>query len=136
MTVDPVLMNVFMSVITVLVCGLSLKIGWNWLQSGRVKTGEYYRTIQSCDECRAQCKDKLTKHIEHESGQFPQIGQRLESIEKRMEEAKQDAYKMREEVKQETAGLRKEVTGIRSALDRLAGTFEGYVKQNGRYEQL
>jgi hypothetical protein len=127
MTVDPALLNVFMAVMTILVCGLGIKIGYNWLQTGRIKTGEYYRTVESCDECREKCcvnslKIKLSDHISQELGQASRVDQKLNNIEKQIDDAKTETSKMREEV-----------TGIRSALDRLAGTFEGYVKRTGEH---
>jgi hypothetical protein len=124
MTVDPVMMNIFMAVITVLILGIAGKIAWNWLMSGRMKSGEYYMTTQACETCRQNCcvnslKVKLAEHIQNETGADSRVDQRLANIEERMQEARRD-----------TAEMRKEVSGIRSALDTMAGLFEGYIKRS------
>lgn len=123
MTVDPVLMNIFMSVITILVCGIAIRIGWSWLQSGRVKTGEYYVTNQVCGERMEKCcinavKTTLTDHIQKESGQDSRVDERLKNIEQKIQDARDDSSKIREEV-----------GGIRSALDEMAGMFKGYLQR-------
>lgn len=124
MTVDPVMLNVFMAIITILVLGVAGKIAWDWLTSGRTKTGEYYMSVQACETCRQNCcvnslKTKLVDHIQNESGQDSEVNQRLINIEARIQEAREDNSKIREEV-----------SGIRSALDKMAGMFEGYVKRS------
>ena len=101
MTVDPALMNVFMAVMTVLVCGIAIKIGYNWLQTGRMKTGEYYQTVQACEECRENCcinivKTKLSDHIQNESGQDSRVDERLKNIEQKIQDAREDNSKIRE----------------------------------------
>jgi hypothetical protein len=124
MTVDPVMMNVFMAVITILILGIAGKIAWNWLMSGRIKTGEYYMTTQACETCRQHCcvnaiKKTLTDHIQNETGADSRVDERLANIEARMKEARQDTKEMRQEVQ-----------GIRSALDTMAGLFKGYVQRS------
>jgi hypothetical protein len=123
MTVDPVMMNVFMAVITILILGIAGKIAWNWLMSGRIKTGEYYMTISACEDCREKCcvhplKTALHAHVNKESGNDSTVNNRLANIEKTQQEAREDAAQLREDVK-----------GIRSALDTMAGAFSVYVKK-------
>jgi len=135
MTVDPMILNTFLAVMTILVCGIGIKIGYNWLKTGRVQTKEIYRTVDECDSCRQHCcvnvlKTQFADHVRNESGADSRVDQRLSNIEDRIKEAREDTAKMREEAKQETTGIRQEVQGIRSALDTMAGLFEGYVKRS------
>jgi hypothetical protein len=86
MTVDPVMLNVFMAVITVLVLGLAGKIAWEWFTTGRIKTGEYYMSVQACEQCRQNCcvgalKNTLTEHIKKESWHDSEVNTRLKNIE-------------------------------------------------------
>jgi len=120
MTVDPMILNTFLAVMTIFVISIAGKVVWNWLQSGRVKTKEIYRTVDECDSCRQHCcvnvlKTQFADHVRNESGQI----QKLDNIEQRMNETREDNKKIREEVQ-----------GIRSALDTMAGLFEGYVKRS------
>ena len=86
MTVDPVILNVFLAVMTILVLGLTGKITWNWLTTGRTKTGEYYMSVKACEECRQNCcvgalKTTLSDHIQNESWHDSEVNTKLKNIE-------------------------------------------------------
>ena len=100
------------------------KIIWDYLQSGRTKQGEFYMTEAACETCRQNCcvtsiKTTLAEHIKVEAGQDSEVKQRLINIEQRIKEAREDNAKIKDEV-----------GGIRSALDKMVGMFEGYVKRS------
>jgi hypothetical protein len=107
-------------VVVVVVIGILVKIGYDWLKSGRAKTGEYYMTTADCLTCREKCcvheiKTAMNLHKQTESYQDSTVNARLATIEKRMDEAREDSAKLREDV-----------SGIRSALDTMAGAFQVY----------
>ena len=124
MTVDPVLMNVFMTVMTILVVGIAGKLVMNYLQSGRVKTKEIYRTVDDCDDCRQHCcvnvlKTQFADHVKSEAGNDATVKEGLANIKEDIRDMKKGAEK-----------TQAEVSGIRSALDKMAGLFEGYVQRS------
>jgi len=110
--------------------GILIRVGYDWIMSGRVKKGEYYMTIDACQDCREKCcvhpvklalgdlRTTLNTHISKEFGNDSEVNIRLASIEAAQKDAREDSAK-----------LRADVAGIRSALDQMAGAFSVYVKR-------
>lgn len=118
MTVDPVMMNIFMAVITILVLGLAGKIAWNWLTSGRIKTGDYYMSVQACEQCRQNCcvgalKTTLSDHIQAESWHDSEVNTRLKNIENTLIKSQETDEKLQEHL----GKLEKATTKIATILD-------------------
>ena len=123
MTYDPDAITITW-ILTAIIVAVAGKMFWDYYKLGRVKTGDYYMTIKSCEECRQNCcvnsiKATLSDHIKNESWNDSEVNTRLSNIEQSMREARENNDKMQVEVK-----------GIRSALDTMAGAFQVYVKQS------
>lgn len=111
-------------IFTGVLLGVTGKIVWEWLSSGRVKKGEYYTPVSYCESNREKCyihtlRKELDKHIRYENSNDSEVNSRLSNIEFRMQEARE-----------ENSAMRKDISGIRSALDKMTGFLDSYIKSN------
>jgi len=116
--------SITIGIFTILVLGVAGRLLYDYFKSGRVKKGEYYMTVAACEACREKCcvhhiKEVMQHHINDESYNDSKVNTKLESIEKRMDEAREDNAKLREDV-----------GGIKSALDKMTAVIEIYVKRS------
>ena len=112
------MLKVFMAVITILVLGVAGKITWDWLTLGRTKTGEYYMSVQACEQCRQNCcvnavKHSLAEHIRKESWHDSEVNTRLKNIEDNQIKSQEADEKLQGHL----GKLEKAVTKIATVLD-------------------
>lgn len=82
---------------------LSGKIVWDWIQSGRIKQGDYYVTVKKCDQIRKECcvskiKTDFQAHKENDGRHDADTDSRLKVVEQELRDGREDFKTIRADI--------------------------------------
>ena len=129
---EQILVAIKDTMINVVLVGVSVKIGWDWLKEGRVKAGEFL-TISAFENHRKECCAISLKKDFHG---FKQDFNDCRASSGRVSSAVE--IKLQEHVRQLEKGevnfqlLRKDISHVKSIVDHMSGQLESYLKERDK----